>query len=55
MPRTGGVAQVVEYLLCKLKAVSLNSSPTKKKKKKKKPWLSIKKTNSSYILVLKYQ
>jgi hypothetical protein len=30
---TGGVAQVVEYLLCTYKALSSNSSPTKKKKK----------------------
>jgi hypothetical protein len=28
------VAEVVEYLLCKLKALSSNSSPIKKKKKK---------------------
>jgi hypothetical protein len=30
----GGMAQVVEYLLCKYEALSSNSSPTKKKKKK---------------------
>jgi hypothetical protein len=33
--RTGGVTQLVEYLLCKYEAQSLNFSPTKKKKKKK--------------------
>jgi hypothetical protein len=30
------VAQTVEYLLCKCKALSSNCSPTKKKKKKKR-------------------
>jgi hypothetical protein len=30
---TGGVAQVLEHLLCKHKALSLNPSPIKKKKK----------------------
>jgi hypothetical protein len=30
--RTGGVAQVVEHLLCKHKALSSNTSLTKKKK-----------------------
>jgi hypothetical protein len=34
---TGGVAQAVEHLLCKCKALSSNLSATKKKKKKKKP------------------
>jgi hypothetical protein len=36
------VAQVVEQLLCKTKALSSNRSPTKKKKKerKKKPALT---------------
>jgi hypothetical protein len=29
---TGGVAQAVEYLLCKYKALNLNPSPTKRKK-----------------------
>jgi hypothetical protein len=32
---TGDLAQVVEHLLCKHKALSLNTKPTKKKKKKK--------------------
>jgi hypothetical protein len=32
---TGGVAQVVECMLCKHRALSTNPSPTKKKKKKK--------------------
>jgi hypothetical protein len=31
---TGGVAQVLEHVLCKSKALSLNPNPTKKKKKK---------------------
>jgi hypothetical protein len=31
---TGGVAQVVEWLLCKCKALSLNSGPTQKQNKK---------------------
>jgi hypothetical protein len=30
------MVQVVEYLLCKHKALSLNSSPKKKEKKKEK-------------------
>jgi isopentenyldiphosphate isomerase len=30
--RAGSVAQTVEWLLCKLKALSSNSSPTKKNK-----------------------
>jgi hypothetical protein len=34
--RTRGVAQVVECLLCKCKALSTNPSPTKKKRKKRK-------------------
>jgi hypothetical protein len=29
--QAGGVAQVVEYLLCNCKALSSNRSPTKKK------------------------
>jgi hypothetical protein len=29
---TGAVAQVVEHLFCKLKALSSNTSPTKRKK-----------------------
>jgi hypothetical protein len=33
---TGGVAQSVEYLLCKCEALSSNASPTKKNKKKKR-------------------
>jgi hypothetical protein len=33
---TGGVIQVIECLLCKLKALSSKPSPTKKKKKKKR-------------------
>jgi hypothetical protein len=31
--RAGGVAQVVEHLLCKDKALSSNSRPTKKKER----------------------
>jgi hypothetical protein len=33
----GGVAQVVERLLCKHEALTLKPSPTKKKKKKVSP------------------
>jgi hypothetical protein len=33
---TGGLAQAVEHLLCKCKALSSNPVPSKKKKKKKK-------------------
>jgi hypothetical protein len=32
---TGGVAQVVECLLCKCKVLNSNPSPTKKKERKK--------------------
>jgi hypothetical protein len=37
---TGGVAQAVEPILCKHKALSSNSSPTKKRKKKGE-WASL--------------
>jgi hypothetical protein len=33
---TGGVAQVMEHLLCKWEALNSNSGPTKQKEKEKK-------------------
>jgi hypothetical protein len=36
---TGGVAQIVELLFCKCKALSSNSNLTKKIKKKKKQYI----------------
>jgi hypothetical protein len=37
--QTEGVAQAVEFLLCKCKVLSSNPSPTKKKKKERKKCL----------------
>jgi hypothetical protein len=39
--QTGGMAQVVEHLLCKCKALNSTPSPIKEKKKKRKEEISI--------------
>jgi hypothetical protein len=48
-PGIGGVAQVIEHLLCKCETLSSNPSPTAKKKKKRQKQKNLNQITPEYL------